>query len=307
MTNLARLRSELALIVLDDSLEPYFKDWINDAVLDLASDFDLPGLRLLSPINLVCTTANWLYNPPDSMGEIATIAITNGGTGYSEGDILTIVEAGAVGAEVVVTEVAAGVVTAVKLTDGGNNYTTGAGKPTLGGGNDDCTIEVAALSSTQVAFHKNLFQARDSEWNDIYVCKRWEELDALDIDHDETGDHISHIGVTQDDSMLGIYPKANETIRLWFYKKPTPLAEEGDEPTCIPEEYRLRTIIPKVVIKNFKYLQDLMAQAPHQSLLWWEEELRRGLYGSPRGDIGMINRFAINRKPKRSGGKNPLP
>lgn len=85
------------------------------------------------------------------------------------------------------------------------------------------------------------------------------------------------------------------------------MVEESDEPLCIPQDYRLRILIPKVVIKNFKHLQDLMVQVPHQSLIWWEEELRRGLYGSPRGDIGMIHRFALDRKPRRRGGANPLP
>jgi len=220
--NLARLKSELSVIIRDDSLEPYFTDWLNDAVNEIATDFDLPYLRLLSPESFAVTTSTWLYDPP-------------------------------------------------------------------------------------ATYHKNLFKATDSNWTRIYVCKRWEEMDSLDLDHDETGDNVTTIAVTEEAQQIGIYPLATETIKLWYYKKPTDMEDEDDEPSCIPEHFRYRVLIPKVVIRNFKLLQDLMVQVPHQSLMWWEEELRRGLYGSPRGDIGMINFFAKARKPKKSGGSNPLP
>lgn len=220
--NLARLKEELMVVIRDPSLEPYFANWLNDAVNEIATDFDLPYLRLLSPVDFTVTTATWLYDPP-------------------------------------------------------------------------------------ATYHKKLFKARDSDWTNIYVCKRWEELDALDIDHDETGDHVTTVGVTEEAQKIGVYPLANETIKLWYYKLPIDMTDEDDEPDCIPAQFRGRILVSKVVIKNFKLLQDLMVQTPHQSLLWWEEEFRRGLYGSPRGDIGMINFFAKARKPKRSGGSNPLP
>ena len=61
------------------------------------------------------------------------------------------------------------------------------------------------------------------------------------------------------------------------------------------------------MIKNFKLLQDMMAEPPHQSLAWWMSEYQNGLYGSARGDIGMINIIAKDLKPKRHGGRDPLP
>lgn len=75
---------------------------------------------------------------------------TVGGTGYAVDDELTLVEAGASGATVKVTAVAAGVVTAVRLLTGGQDYSTGAGKPTSGGtGNDDCTIEITEVGAAR--------------------------------------------------------------------------------------------------------------------------------------------------------------
>ena len=220
--DLTRLFEELVIIIQEPALEGYFVNWLNDAMFEIATDFDLPTLRLLEPVDHAVVNTSWLSTPP-------------------------------------------------------------------------------------AAFHKKLFRAADSDWNQIYVCDRWEELDAADISHQDTGDHVTMIAATEDGVSFGHYPLVNETIKLWFYQKPTEMTEESHEPTCIPEQFRIRVLIPKVVVKNFKLLQDMMVQPPIQSLLWWEEELRRGLYGSPRGDIGMINFFAKARPPKRHGGKTPLP
>ena len=49
---LSRLLDELALIVKDPSMEVFFRDWINDAVLEIAADFELPDLCLKEPTTL---------------------------------------------------------------------------------------------------------------------------------------------------------------------------------------------------------------------------------------------------------------
>jgi hypothetical protein len=65
-------------------------------------------------------------------------------------------------------------------------------------------------------------------------------------------------------------------------------------------------IIPKVVTKNFRALQDMVIAAPHQSIMFWQEEYRQGLYGSPRGDIGLLNFIAREKPPRRHGGRDPI-
>jgi hypothetical protein len=109
------------------------------------------------------------------------------------------------------------------------------------------------------------------------------------------------------DPKLGVYPLANDTLYLWYYQKPDPLLDDGDSPRWMPEAYHYRVIVPKIIIKNFQLLQDLIKDAPHQSLAYWEEQYRKGLYGEPRGDIGLINFLARCKKPRRHGGRNPLP
>ena len=216
---LAELMEEIGNIVVDTSLEPFYKRWINEAILEIAADHTLPALRLNEPVTLAVTTAAWLYAAPAS-------------------------------------------------------------------------------------YLKQLFRAADSEYGPIKILPDLDSLDNLDLDHHETGDHVTHLAVR--DQKIGVYPKATESIKLWFYKLPTPLASADNVPTCIPAAYHSRVIIPKVVTKNFRALQDMVIAAPHQSIMFWQEEYRQGLYGSPRGDIGLLNFIAREKPPRRHGGRDPI-
>jgi hypothetical protein len=205
---------------VDASLTPYFKDWINNAISEIAFDFSLPALKLQEPVLLTVDETDWLYDMPPS-------------------------------------------------------------------------------------YQKNLFKCYDSDWNKITIKRNMGDLDATDIDHDETADHVAHVAVR--DLKIGIYPKAAEDIKLWFYEKPTDLVDSTDVPACIPGEYHQRVIISKVVIRAYHLLIDMTLKSPHQSLAWWKKNYSEGLYGSEGGDIGLINTFVRDRKPKRTGGKCPLP
>lgn len=219
--NFGALKAELELIVRDSSLVPYFDDWLNQAVEELAADFQLPGLRLLEPAVISTNTDQWLYPLPEN-------------------------------------------------------------------------------------YMKSVFQAkRGSNRDPVVILRNMADLDRVDPVHGEEGQAIHYIAV--EGGMVGIYPKANDILSLWYYRKPNRMVNDTDEPDGIPAPYHARVIIPKVVIKNFKLLQDMMTQPPHQSLQWWMEEYRIGLYGMPRGDIGMINYLARDRKPRRHGGRHPLP
>lgn len=154
-------------------------------------------------------------------------------------------------------------------------------------------------------YMKKLFKCYDSNWDKITIKRSLDDLDSQNIEHDETADHVTHVAVR--DTKIGIYPMAAEDIKLWFYKKPTDLSASTDELTCIPKQYHSRVIVPKVIIKSYHLLMDLAVNPPHQSLAWWMEEYRAGLYGEPGGDIGMINALARDKGVKRHGGKCPLP
>lgn len=160
------------------------------------------------------------------------------------------------------------------------------------------------LYDLPASYMKKLFKAYDSDWNKITIKRSLDDIDDLDIDHDDTGDHVMHVSVR--DSKIGIYPMADEVIKIWFYKNPTDLVSDSDEVTCIPKQYHSRVIISKVIIKAYHLLLDLAVNPPHQSLSWWKANYHGGLFGDG-SDVGMLNCFARDRKPIRHGGTNPLP
>lgn len=86
-------------------------------------------------------------------GKAATLAITAGGTGYAEGDIVSITQTGGSGTKVCITEVAAGVVTSVALAEGGQGHSAAAGLPTANivGTGTGLTLEIATLSTVAKA------------------------------------------------------------------------------------------------------------------------------------------------------------
>jgi len=218
--NLERLQNELNLIVADESLEPYFTDWLNDAILELASDFELPKLRLKEPTTLEVTTSNWLYDMP-------------------------------------------------------------------------------------AIYHKHVIKCRNSNGDQLFVNKNIQTIESLDLDHDETGDYVQ--GFAVEDNKLVIYPKANDTLSLWFYRLPVDMVALTSEPDGIPASYHERVILPKVIIKNFQLLLDMTVNPPHQSLLYWQNKYSEGLYGRPGGDVGMINYFMKSKSIRKHGGRDPLP
>ncbi len=221
---LAEMEQALVRLVDDSSLRPQFAQMLNDALLEVAGDFDLPALRLLTPLEFPVTSTAWLWPLPE-------------------------------------------------------------------------------------AFHKKLFRCADGNWSRVTIRRDMSDLDNLDLDHDATGDLVTDVAVmdTGMDKYLGIFPLANDTLRLWFYEKPAKMVKPDDAPRCLPLEYHDRVLIAKCVIKNFQYFTDYIEDGPHRSLKYWEEQYRQGLYGSRGGDIGLIN-FLVRAKggPRRTGGRDPI-
>lgn len=154
-------------------------------------------------------------------------------------------------------------------------------------------------------YQKNLFRVRNRDYERVYIARDIGELHRKDITHNITGDAVRHVGIQN--RKLGTFPKANDNLYLWFYEKPARLENPEDEVTCIPEEYQARVIIPKLVVKNFTLLQDLVIDPPHQSIMFWQAELRAGLHGRPQEGIGLLNFLAKERGIRRHGGRDPLP
>lgn len=159
-------------------------------------------------------------------------------------------------------------------------------------------------------FQKTVFLCTSANYEQVTICRTVDELINKDLRHIEIGSRVTHVAV--DDAgpkkFLYTYPKANDLLQLWFYEKPDRLEKDGDVPNLMPAEFHRRVILPRVVLKNYVLLQDMAIDPPHKSLVYWENLHREGLYGSPRGDVGLLNWLIKARGgPRRHGGRDPLP
>ena len=216
---LKELRIELFLALQDrgaNTYESHFTSWINAAVLEIASDFALPALKLQDPVNLTITESNWLYDMPDT-------------------------------------------------------------------------------------YQKNLYKCYDSDWNKITIKRGLGDIDALNIEHDETGNHVTHVAIRN--NQIGVFPMAAEDMKLWYYKKPTVLSELTDELTCIDAQYHHSVVITKIILKHLHLFSDKLLK---DDVAWWQSKYNAGLFGDG-SSIGMVNCLARAKKPQRTGGRNPLP
>jgi hypothetical protein len=221
---LAEMERALQRELQDPSLEEFFPAWINNALLELAGDFEFPSLKLRVPYPLTITTANWLYDLPAN-------------------------------------------------------------------------------------FHKKLFRCADANYDEIGRYRKIDYLDNLDMDHDEIGEHPTAVAWVEGDAgnQIGVYPKANDTLYLWYYKKPTLLVKPGDIPVCIPESYHWRVIVSKAVLKGFEHLQDQVENFDVKGIQLWQGKVAAGLRGSPVEGIGLINYLSkMQGGPRRTGGRDPV-
>ena len=62
--NLGQMQSELTRIIEDDGLRERLVGWINDAILEIATNYDLPPLALADPYSLTVDTSTWLCPLP---------------------------------------------------------------------------------------------------------------------------------------------------------------------------------------------------------------------------------------------------
>jgi len=165
-------------------------------------------------------------------------------------------------------------------------------------------VETEWLYDLPNSYMKNLYKAYDENYNKIIIKRSLDDIDNLDIEHTETADNITHVAVRN--TQIGIYPMADETIHLWYYKKPTDLATDETELLCIPAQYHSRVVVSKIIAKAYPLLMDLSTQMPHKSLEYWHSRYHSGLFGDA-SDMGMINCLARTKGVRRTGGRDPLP
>jgi hypothetical protein len=278
--NLLELKREIELVVDNSSFELFYDNWLNDAVLTIASDFELPSLKLISPVILHVTNASWLYDLPGEYDAWVTA------TAY---------------------------VALNRVTRNSKTYEcilahTAGATTEPGIGASWATNWVLIVTGSGV-YHKKVLKCRNSNTDLVPVFYDMNRIDSQDPDHDDTGTYVDAVAVQDygDGGKIATYPMANDSLSLWFYRKPVQMTQDNHSPDGIPAQFHSRVLIPKALITNFRVINQFAVKPLQQNLLYWEERYKEGLYGSPRGEIGMINYFSKDKSTRRHGGRDPLP
>ncbi len=276
--NFIKLQMELELIA-GDRLSENFKSWLNNAVLELASDFELPDLRISEPVVFVTKDTEWLYDLPNSNRTTWATA-----TSY------------ALGADVVNDE---GVYNCILAHTSGATTEPGVGVSWA----TNWELITTGISIFQKKLIKVLSVNGDGE--EVKLYRSFRNIEEEDYAHADTGDYVEALGV--ENKKIAIYPMADDTLQMWFYRRPVDMDADSDEPDGIPEEYHRRVILPKVVLQNFEIIQNMAINAPQITLKYWQNKYEEGLYGTLKGDVGMINYLVkIKGGARIRGGSNPL-
>ena len=108
---------------------------------------------------------------------------------------------------------------------------------------------------------------------------------------------------------FGVHPMAIMDFQLWFYQKPKHLEKPDDECDCIPFNYVPQVIYPKVIVQNYKFIVDMVADFAFTAgpIQFWQGELHRGLIGAPGLGTGLLGFYNLNfHPPRRTGGRDSI-
>jgi fibronectin-binding autotransporter adhesin len=92
--------------------------------------------------NVVIDNTHTVTTQPNA---IISVTLNSGGSGYALNDVLNVVQPGGTGGQITVTGVSGGVITSIRLTNGGTGYTTATGVGTSGGSGTATVNIVASL------------------------------------------------------------------------------------------------------------------------------------------------------------------
>lgn len=102
--------------------------------------------------NLLAAGGNLIIFPSFTNSSISAASIVAGGSGYTVGDILTVVESGgALGTLTVAAVTSSGTISSISITSGGIGYTVSGPLATVGGAGTGATVTVSAVTSETLA------------------------------------------------------------------------------------------------------------------------------------------------------------
>lgn len=156
-------------------------------------------------------------------------------------------------------------------------------------------------------YQKYVFKVTNSahERGILPIHRDIQVIDHIDPDHDDTGNDVDRIAIEDetDDATIAIYPMANDTLNLWWYRKPIDMALTTDVPDGIPEAFHLRVLLPMALLRAFRVYPELPNESVNDNtnaLKYWNDKLREGLYGDGF-QIGMVHALKKSHPPRLRG------
>jgi hypothetical protein len=166
-----------------------------------------------------------------STNQIATVAVNSGGTGYVVNDILTVIQPGAVGGQLRVTSVSAGVVTGLAVLWGGADYSAASGLPTTDvttPAANGCTVNILTVS---LGTFVNVAVVSTNTASDLY--SQVNTIPGAGLSPCTAGS-ISGLTTSQDGSRLFVVCTTDDTVHVYNISNGDPTAAIAEVPVVSP-------------------------------------------------------------------------
>jgi hypothetical protein len=139
-------------------------------------------------------------------------------------------------------------------------------------------------------YQKRVFKVTSAQFQQGFGLEpdpRW--LDDTDPGRTQIGDSVMRVAIEGD--QISVFPRASDSLSLWFYRKPVAMVAGTDEPDGIPDPYCRRVLVPHVVLWAFRNYPDELAYGTPgnetKMLVLWQGRLNAGLYGNGV-EIGLM-------------------
>jgi hypothetical protein len=293
MATLAELTVDIAEFANNDAYIPRYANWLNNAMVEIARDFELPPLKLIKPIYFWMYSDTWYYPMPAQKQAWASGTVYTAYTPFVE-DNPTQEVPPLPHSQPVIGSLIYDAATDAVYQSKTNHTAAGTFAAELTAG------KWRKLYSSNVSYHKKVTGARsyENQWEVIPVSYEMAMIENLDSLHHDTGNYAEQIGV--EDKFLGVYPRVDDVVSMYFYRMPLPMIKQSDVPDGLDDEFHHDVIVPWVIIRNFKIINQMAIRPLLQNITFWQKELRDG---TEKLKLKLAKSKSIDKR----GGSDPLP
>lgn len=156
----------------------------------------------------------------------------------------------------------------------------------------------AATHTSSYTYMKRVFRVSSAAvQHGFYLEEDLTQIDSIDPTHVETGTEVQR--VVLESGTVGIFPKANDTLNIWYYRRPVAMVNGSDEVDGIPPEFGYSVLVPAVILRAMRIFPSIDSEVlgdNFKSLQWWTARYNAGLYGNGTA-IGLIPYLSKQNRP----------